>query len=227
MGNSEYGRKHVIISLILNLIVFILSVMASIMMFTGFKFMHGYEPVLETRSIGMLRFFTVDSNIFAGIASLILAIYEIKLLKGKLDEIDTKIYVLKLMSATSVGLTFIVVFAYLGPISKGGIPSMLMNSNLFFHLIIPILSMASFVIFERTNKITFKNSLYGMLPTFLYEIYYLGNVFIHSENGVVSPIYDWYWFVQNGVWTSVIVAPMMLLITYAITFILWRLNKKK
>ena len=49
MGNSEYGRKHVIISLILNLIVFILSVMASIMMFTGFKFMHGYEPVLETR----------------------------------------------------------------------------------------------------------------------------------------------------------------------------------
>ncbi len=106
MGNSEYGRKNLIISLILNLIVFILSVMASIMMFTGFKFMHGYEPILETRSIGMLKFFTVDSNIFAGIASLILSIYEIKLLKGKLDEIDTKIYVLKLMSATAVGLTF-------------------------------------------------------------------------------------------------------------------------
>ena len=66
-----------------------------------------------------------------------------------------------------------------------------------------------------------------MLPTFLYEIYYLGNVFIHSENGVVSPIYDWYWFVQNGVWTSVIVAPMMLLITYAITFILWRVSPTK
>ncbi len=104
---------------------------------------------------------------------------------------------------------------------------MLMNSNLFFHLIIPVLSMASFAIFERTNKITFKNSLFGILPTFLYEIYYLGNVFIHAESGIVSPEYDWYWFVQNGVWTSVIVAPMMLLITYAITFILWRFNKKK
>lgn len=227
MDNREYGRKNITISLILNLIIFILSVTASIMMFTGFKFMHGYEPILETRSIGMLKFFTVDSNIFAGITSLILAIYEIKVLKGKLDEIDTKIYVLKLMSATAVGLTFFVVLAYLGPISKGGIPSMLMNSNLFFHLIIPILSMASFVLLERTNKITLKNSLYGMLPTFIYEIYYLGNVFIHSENGVVSPKYDWYWFVQNGVWTAVIVGPMMLLITYAITFILWRLNKKK
>ena len=47
------------------------------------------------------------------------------------------------------------------------------------------------------------------------------------ENGKVSPVYDWYWFVQNGVWTAIIVVPLMFLITYLITLILWKINKKK
>ena len=46
------------------------------------------------------------------------------------------------------------------------------------------------------------------------------------KNGRVSPIYDWYWFVQGGLWQIIIVMPMMLAITYIISFVLWRLNKK-
>ena len=52
-------------------------------MFTGFKFMYGYEPILETTKIGMLKFFTVQSNLFMGIVSLLFAIKEVKLLKEK------------------------------------------------------------------------------------------------------------------------------------------------
>ena len=189
--------------------------------------MNGYEPVLESAKIGMLRFFTVESNIFMGIVALIFAINEIKLLKGKIKDISTKIYILKLMSTTAVGLTFFVVFAYLGPISKGGIPSMLMNSNLFFHLVIPVLSMINFIFFEKTDKLKLRYVISGIIPTFLYEIYYLGNVLIHMEEGKVSPTYDWYWFVQNGVWTAVIVAPMILVISYIISLILWKFNKMK
>ena len=47
------------------------------------------------------------------------------------------------------------------------------------------------------------------------------------ENGKVSPIYDWYLFEQNGVWTGFIVGPIILLITYVISLILWKMNKKK
>lgn len=214
------------ISLIVNILIVITTVVASIIMFTGFKFMHAYETVLESTRIGMLRFFTVQSNLFMGIASLIFAIKEIKMLNGKIDDIPVKYYILKLMATTTVALTFLVVFAYLGPISKDGIPSMLMNSNLFFHLLIPVTSIVNFVVFERTNKIKFKYTFFGLIPTILYEIYYLTNVLIHMENGIVSPQYDWYWFVQNGVWTAVIVAPMMLVVSYVISLILWRLNKK-
>ena len=219
--------KKIKISLIINIIIIILTIISMIIMFTGFKFMYGYETVLESTKIGMLRFFTVESNMLMGMVALIFAINEIKFLKEKIADIPTKIYILKLMATTAVGLTFFVVFAYLGPISTGGIPSMLMNSNLFFHLVIPILSIINFAFFEKTDKLKLRYVIYGLIPTFLYEIYYLGNVLIHIEEGAVSPTYDWYWFVQNGVWTAVIVAPMILAISYIISLILWRLNKIK
>ena len=187
--------------------------------------MYGYDPVLESTKIGMLRFFTVESNMFMGIVALIYAINEIEILKGKKEEISLKNSVLKLMGTVAVSLTFLVVFTYLGPISKNGIPSLLMNSNLFFHLIIPVLSILVFVIFERTDKIKFRYAIFGVLPSFLYGIYYLTNILVHMENGKVSVIYDWYWFVQNGIWTAAIVAPMMLIATYVISIIIWRLNR--
>ena len=131
------------------------------------------------------------------------------------------------MATTSVGLTFFTVVAYLGPISKGGIPSMLMNSNLFLHLIIPTTSIVVFVFFERNEKIKFKHVVLGVIPMLIYAVCYLTNILIHMENGKVSPKYDWYWFVQNGVWTAAIVVPIMIVITYVISLILWICNKMK
>lgn len=212
------------ISLILNTIIVILTVLATTIMFTGIKFMHGYDPVLESTTIGMFKFFTVDSNLLMGITSLIFIIEEIKY--KNIELISKKIYILKLMATTAVSLTFITVFLYLGPIAEHGIPSMLMNSNLFYHLLIPLLSIITFTLFEKTDKIKYKYSFYGVVPTLLYAIYYLINVLTHIENGKVSPDYDWYWFVQNGLWTSIIVLPLMLIITYIISILLWKINKK-
>ena len=161
-----------------------------------------------------------------GIMALIFSIYEIKLLKGIIKDIPKKIYLLKFISTVAVGLTFFIVFCYLGPISKDGIKSMLMNSNLFFHLIIPVLSMITFILFEKNNKIKFKYVTFGMIPNLLYGLFYGINVFSHMENGIVSYVYDWYWFVQNGVWTTVIVVPIIFIIAYLISLLLWYLNKK-
>ena len=221
------SKTKVKVSLVLNFLIVIFTLFATIAMFTGFKFMHGYDVVLQSTKLGMLRFFTVQSNIFMAIIALVFAVLEIRFLKGKINEIPTKAYVLKLMSTTAVGLTFLVVFAYLGPITEYGIIAMIMNSNLFFHLITPLLSIFTLVVFERTSMIKFKYTFWGILPTFLYAIYYMINIFIHMQDGKVSPVYDWYWFVQNGVWTAIIVVPLMLLITYIITLILWKINKKR
>ena len=218
-------KEYVKVSLIMNIIIFALVLLASIIMFTGYKFMEGPEILLESSKLGMFRFFTVDSNIFMGVISFIFIIKDIEFLKGKIKDIDKRYYILKLMSTVAVAITFFVVFTYLGPISKGGIMSMLLNSNLFFHLVIPVLSMLTFTLFEGTSKLELKYIYYGVVPTVLYSIYYLINVLVHIENGKVSPIYDWYWFVQGGLWNAFIVAPLMIVISCFISLILWRLNR--
>ena len=219
----EKGRYKV--AFIINIVIFVFTVIASIVMFTGFKFMHGIEPELEASTIEMFKFFTVDSNMFMGIIALLFAIEEFKVITGKISSIGFSWYVLKLMATVGVSLTFLVVFAYLGPISKGGIMSMLMNSNLFFHFLIPILSIICFIFFEKTDVLKFKHSFLGLIPTLLYGTFYTSNVLLHIENGKVSPVYDWYWFVQNGLWTVFFTIPLMLVITYIISLILWKVNK--
>ena len=67
-------------SLILNIVIVLLTIFASIIMFTGIKLTSGAEPLLETSKIGMFKFFTVDSNIFMGLISLL---FIIKTLKNK------------------------------------------------------------------------------------------------------------------------------------------------
>lgn len=218
--------KKIKISIMLNTIISILALIATLIMFTGFKFMSGATPVLETTKLGMFKFFTVDSNIFMGVISIIFLIYEIKLLKGNIKEIPSIIYVLKLMSTVGVTLTFIVVFAYFVPITNFKILPMIMNSNLFFHLIIPVLSVINFIFFEATNKLEYRYIFMGLIPSFMYGIFYLTNILIHIENHKVSVKYDFYYFVQNGIWASAIVIPIIFLITYIISLMLWKLNRK-
>lgn len=206
-------------SLIINAVIFILTVFASFLMFTGIKITNGAEPILETTKLGMFKFFTVDSNLFMGIVSLIFVI--------KNKSITKNMYRIKLMSTTAVSLTLIVVLAYLAPISQGGLKSMLQNSNLFFHLIIPVLSIINFTIFENTNKLKIKDTLYGLIPTIIYAILYVINLIIHIENNEISPKYDWYWFAQNGILQAILTAITIITTTYIITLLLWKLNKRR
>ena len=60
----------------------------------------------------------------------------------------------------------------------------------------------------------------------LYSIFYTINVLIHLEAGKPTTIYDWYGFVQGGIGTIAIVLPVMLISTYAISYLLWYFNKK-
>ena len=219
-------NKKIKISLVINILIVVLTIFSSVIMFTGFKFMEsGYK--IETTPIGRFKFFTTDSNLFMGIVAFVFAIYEIKLIRGKTSEIPAKLYILKLMGSVAVGLTFVTVFGYLGIIVEGGVSQLLRNSNLFFHLIIPVLSMLNFAIFERTNKIRFRNNLYSLLPTLAYGIFYLTNVIVHIEDGKVSLEHDWYCFAQGGLWQIAIVVPLIFGVTYLISIILWRINRIK
>lgn len=130
------------------------------------------------------------------------------------------------MGTVSVALTFFTVFCYLGQIMEGGVLRLLKNSNLFLHLIIPVISMINFTIFEKTDKIKLRYCFLGILPTVLYAFFYMTNVLIHMENGKVSTVYDWYWFMQVGTWRLFVVPIIMTLFTNILSVALWRINKK-
>ena len=110
-------------------------------------------------------------------------------------------------------------------LTPNGLISMYTNKNLFFHGIIPLLSIINYIFFENTNQLKLKHTIYSLIPVLLYGIYYMTNVLIHTENNTVSPEYDWYYFIQNGVSKLIIVVPLIFLITYLLGYGLYILNK--
>ena len=226
--NKKIGDiKKMKISFIINIILSVLTLIAIIMTITGFKFMYGTEPYPELLSVPIYSYYTVQSNVFMGIVSFVFANREYQILKGRKKEIPLSYYIFKMVATVAVSLTFFVVFAIFGFMSRGGHISLLRNSYLFFHLIIPIISVLNYIIFEKTNIIKFKHIFYGLLPTFLYEIYYTINLLLNMKNGTISIKNDWYSFAQNGILRTILVAPIMLGITFGLSFVIWKLNKKK
>ncbi len=217
-------KNKIKISIILNALIVLFVALATIMMFTGFKFMDG-DLVLESSKLGMFRFYTVDSNIFMGIVSLIFLIKEISFIKGKSNSINVSYYILKLIGTVGVTLTFLTTVFYLSRVVDGGLAILLKNSNLFYHLIVPVLSIITFIFFEKNNNIKFKYTFLGIITMVIYSVFYITNIIIHMENGTVELKYDWYYFVQNGTSSIFVVLPIMLIFTYIISLVLWKCNK--
>ena len=218
-------KRSLVISLVFNIIIFILVLLGTIFMFTGFQFMKD-TSVLSDSGLSFLKYYTVDSNIFIGIAALLLIIYELLFLNKKIKEIPKYVYIIKYTGTVAVTLTFLVTLLYLAPSLGNKCWFLYQNSNLFFHLIVPILSFISFCFFEKID-LNIRKSFYGLSTMLVYGIIYTINVFIHQENGKIGMEYDWYGFVQHGLKYAFIVFPIIIIFTYFISFIIFRINKDR
>jgi len=224
---KKIDKTNIKISLAFNILIVIMTVVALTVVLAQLKFMKGYEERAELTGLQAFGYYTVQSNVFMAIVSFALAIKEIKLLKGKIEIIPSKYYIFKMIAATAVGLTFFTVFIIFSILLKKGLLMLLKNGNLFFHFIIPVTSILNFILFEKTDAIKFKHTFYGLIPTFLYEIFYISNVLLYMKDGKVSPAHDWYYFTQQGLLIVISIPFIMLGITYIIALINWRLNKNR
>ena len=211
--------KKIGVSLLLNMFIVILVTIGFTFMFIGFKFMPG-DTLLETTRLEVFKFYTVDSNILIGIISLILVIYEIKLLNGYIDKIPNFIYILKLIGTAGITLTFATTAIFLVP--QYGFYAMYNNNNLFFHLIVPLLSIISYVFYEKHDN-KYRYALYGIIPMFIYSLYYIPSVFMHLDN---ITKYDFYGFLQGNINNVYVVIPTIYLITYLMSLLLVYLNRR-
>lgn len=218
--------KNIKISFILNITIFVLSLLGIIIMVTNFKFMPG-KDLLNTTGFENLKFFTVDSNIIIGLISLLFSYYDYLVIKNKKEYIPAYVYILKLIGTVGVTITFLVTALYLAPFIPNGYYALYRNANLFFHLIIPLLSLISFIFFEKTDKIKFKHVILCLIPIILYGIFYASNILLHLDNGNINKDYDFYMFANGGVGSIVIVFIVMQMFSYLTSLLIWYLNKKK
>ena len=213
------------VAVTLNALIFATTVFATVSMIVGFYFMSDVKFLSES-NFHAFKFFTVDSNVFAGLVALAYLIYRFSPAGKKSTKLPRVLYVLKLAATTGVTLTMMVTVFFLAPGSTTTYFAYFMNSNFFMHLVTPLLCIISFVFFEPTGKTPLAISLTGIIPTILYAAFYIPNIFMHLDNGYVSPTYDWYGFLAGGLNTSWLVIPIMFILTWIFAVVLWALNRK-
>ena len=114
---------------------------------------------------------------------------------------------------------------FLAPTFENGWVVCFNNSNFFLHLVNPLISIFTFLKYERTKELEFKHTFMGITTMLIYAVYYVINCIVHSEGNVVAKGYDWYGFFALGLRSGVIVLPVIILITYGISFFLWKFNR--
>ncbi|MBR5959451.1 MAG: hypothetical protein IKZ98_00515 [Clostridia bacterium] len=138
-----------------------------------------------------IRFFTTLSNILCAAACLLTAI---AINAGGIPE---WIWMLKYIGTAAVTVTMLTVLFFLAPsFGKGALKVLLSGTDLFMHLVTPLMALVSFCVFERRGM-SFCQSLWGMLPVLLYGPLYLYKILFALPEKRWD---DFYGFNKQGKW---------------------------
>ena len=215
-------------SIIINAVIFLLTAFATTCMILGINLFSRTEEVraFTAANLEAFKYFTVDSNVLAGITALIYLIIEAK---GK--ELSTRaatfLHCLRLAAASGVALTMLVTAFFLIPQFGAHWYILYIDNNFFFHLTIPLLCVIAYIFFEPGAKsLTLKQSVSGIIPMLVYAVVYTINILTHLGNSEPLKTYDWYGFLGDKLTNAFIAVPAMLLVTWGISVGLWVGNKK-
>ena len=166
-----------------------------------------------------LRFFTVDSNILMAVCAVIFLVFYCM----RKDVFPKWLSVFMLTAAASVGVTFFTVVCFLGPGQAAlgrGYFSLFRGSNLFFHLINPVLGMADLIFLAPQYHYTVRSCIYGVIPTAVYSFVYAAMVLTRRWP-------DFYNFTFRGhYWMTPLVIIIFVLLSFVISVILSRTHNK-
>ena len=170
------------IDIILNAVIFLITLV--IVLFIFFRKEHNWDL---KRGRSALRFFTAQSNVLCAISALLMCL---------LPQSQAA-WLLKYVGTAAVTVTMLTVFLFLAPsVGKDWVSVLLKKSDLFMHLITPLLALVSFCVFEK-NGMTFGEALLGMLPVVLYGPWYLYKIRFAPEGKRWD---DFYGFNKGGKW---------------------------
>ena len=176
------------------------------------------QPTELIQEVGYktFRMFTVLSNILVASCAFLAIPFEIEGLRHRNYHLPRWIVELIFVGATGVSLTFFVTVTVLGPYA--GYDLMLFQrSNLFLHTICPILSIFFIIFVNDDHTISFKSSIFAMIPVVIYSILYMIlAIFIGPEKGGWR---DHYRFTQIHIGENFVVPwPIVLIIALGVVF---------
>ncbi len=183
---------------------------------------HTNGGALSTAGLANMKYFTALSNVFRGLVSAVIAITLLDRSEGRRQKRMEKLIFWNYASTCTVGLTFLVVFAFFGPLY--GYLKMIQSANFFYHLVIPVLSMIEFVIFNE-KKITMPQILIAALPPLVYGLVYLINLLVNGI-GYGPKSNDWYGFAVWGIPTGLCIFAAICVASVLIGLILCKLNTR-
>ena len=176
---------------------------ANLLIFLGIAV--GYLACFKTEDgwslkagIDSLRFFTLISNLFCAFAALAMAIAF-----GK-GTIPYWVWLCKFIGTAAVTVTLFTVLAFIGPMM--GYESQLFGNGLILHLVAPLLSIASFCFSERFYPLSAGLATVGVLPVFLYGLFYMYKVIFCKTDKRWD---DFYGYNKHGLWPLSFAAMML------------------
>jgi hypothetical protein len=170
------------LALLMNLVSGALQIYALVIAFT-------------TRGFSPLQYYTIDSNILGCISSLILV--GALLIKGKTP---SWVHKLRYYATSCLAVTMaVVVFIIIPGAGFRTIPELLFQgTNLWMHTVCPLLSIVSFLIFEKESKLDVNQSIYALVPTFVYGIITL----ILNIIRVIRGPYSFMFIYEQSIWMT-------------------------
>ena len=182
-------------------------------------YLTGGGSLLSSRGLMSLKYYTTLSNIFAGIAAVIMIVVLARAQSGK---VPVWAAVTKFASAVTVSVTFLVTLFFLAPTM--GIGGLYKGELMFMHAVGPVLTVVSFFMNRDLPEMKTSSALWATLPTILYGGVYSANIML---NGVGSGMNtnDWYGFAAAGVHTVPFVYALMVLLTYLLSCVMRKVKR--
>ena len=212
------------INVVLNILIFAFTLLGLGIML----YLNGDDGgLLSSAGWDNMKYFTVLSNLFCGIVAGIFLL--LQLLGNKKTSpahvggsllSPAWMMILKLSAAAAVMVTFLVVACFFGPLY--GYRYMYLGSNLWFHLIIPLLGMIEFCLLDGT--IPFRMTFLAGTPALVYGCFYLGNILINGK-GKWPDTNDWYGFLNWGWGPAFVIFAVIILTSWGAACLLRVFNK--
>lgn len=139
-----------------------------------------YDENFDHMGLRTFCMFTVNSNILMGASMALVFPYSLDGLRKHNFHLPRWVVDMVYAGVTAVALTFLISLCVLAPVK--GFVLIFTGSRFFLHGLCPILAVVAFCFFISEQRIRFKDTLFALVPVFIYAVLYYVMVVVLGED---------------------------------------------